>query len=395
MDAPSVVEFLIKAHDIVTTSSSSVEPRQMKNQSLLLPWHPTFNNNFYYNGIDHIIDSRQDRYTRDLITYYLTGVVGVTLCCLGSIGNVLSIIVLSRKSMSSSTFGYLLALSCCDFMALLSTGVLVVKDLQNKPDSSLLAEEGLTQTTALLHLFPYLNALACTFQVISIWLTLAFTVDRYIMICHPFKAKRLCRISRARRVIAFLYLAGFAFNFPKFFEYKTEDISIYHPLQGVNVTISVLDLTDFGQNYVFRQLYHFWFYIVVVCGIPFMLLTVLNACLINTVVKSRQVRRFKVKVVEKKNDTTVMLIAVVLIFFVCQMPALVSRSIWAAQSYQHEFMKTPLFTLNEIANLLVVFNSAVNIIPYYCFSVRYRRVFLNLFCCCLPRFVKMTILCNN
>jgi len=85
--------------------------------------------------------------------------------------------------------------------------------------------------------------------------------------------------------------------------------------------------------------------------------------------------------VSRRIDTTVMLIGVVVIFLVCQFPALVSRIIWAfADDPSRAFTDLPLYALNETANFLILLNSSVNIVPYYFFGRRFRRQFLALFC---------------
>ena len=221
-------------------------------------------------------------------------------------------------------------------------------------------------------------------QVISIWLTLAFTVDRYIMICHPFTAEPYCTIKRARKVIAVLFIMGFIFNIPKFFEYETVSIHLPHK----NVTKIGCDLTWFGRSHIFKELYHSLFYITFVCGIPFITLAVLNSCLMHAVRLSRQ-RGKEINAAEKKrNDTTVMLIGVVVTFFICQMPALVSRTVWAFEQNPAAFKRMRLYTLNEVGNFLMVLNSSINIVPYYFFGRRFRRAFWNLFCHCLLEYKK-------
>ena len=289
------------------------------------------------------------------------------------------------------------------------------------------------------------------------WLTLAFTVDRYIMICHPFKSEMFCTVSRAKRVVAALVASSIAFNLPKFFEYRT--VVVRPPPTAVmlfaaeDVEVVGSDLTEFGKSRVFKQLYHSWLYIVFVFGVPFMSLVVLNAFLVNAVRTSRKrcrdlqppsrlvtsesvyqlegkrSRRSSVKSPESSHsqletegnsqtsflqrlkshhsssayqleglgtpvawspspvarriDTTVMLIGVVIIFIICQFPALVSRTIWAfADDPSRAFTDLPLYTLNEFANFLILLNSSVNIIPYYFFGRRFRRQFLALFCPC-------------
>lgn len=79
------------------------------------------------------------------------------------------------------------------------------------------------------------------------------------------------------------------------------------------------------------QVFHSWFYLVFVCALPFHVIAILNGFLIAAVKKSVRVGRELWAAKDKRTDTTVMLIGVVIIFFVCQTPALVSRLVWAAQ----------------------------------------------------------------
>lgn len=202
------------------------------------------------------------------------------------------------------------------------------------------------------------------------------------MICHPFQAEPYCTVTRARKVICFLWILGIIFNIPKFFEYKTVAIHVQ------NITRIGCDLTWFGRSHIFRKLYHSWFYIVFVCGVPFITLAVLNAFLMHAVRLSRQKGK-EINVAEKKrNDTTIMLIGVVVTFFICQMPALVSRTIWAFEQNPTNFKRMPLYTLNEVGNFLIVLNSSINIVPYYFFGRRFRRQFWYLFCHCLLEYKK-------
>jgi hypothetical protein len=222
-----------------------------------------------------------------------------------------------------------------------------------------------------------------------VWLTLAFTVDRYIMICHPFEAEPFCTVSRARKVIALLYIGGIIFNIPKFFEYRTLDI-VVNPVE--NSTRVGCDLTAFGKSHVFRQLYHSWFYVAFVCGVPFVTLAVLNSFLIHAVHLSRQRGKEINSAERKRNDTTIMLISVVVVFFICQMPALVSRTIWAFEDDPNTFRRLHLYVLNEAGNFLIILNSSINIVPYYFFGQRFRRQFWRIFCRCLLRYKRFQTL---
>ncbi|KAK2184988.1 hypothetical protein NP493_248g01024 [Ridgeia piscesae] len=366
MDSP-VSEYVNYSHDMISYNRSDAGVDELDIESIMAD---------YYNNLSG--SDRSSQHTRNLITYYLMGIGAMTVCVLGLLGNILSLIILTQKTMRSSTYSYLSSIAVCDSLVLIFTMVLLMKDLDYpvKDQQKWPWDRGLYP-----YLFPFVHPLAFTFQVTSIWLTLAFTIDRYIMICHPFHAEPFCNIGVARKVVFTIYIIGMLFNIPKFFEYETVII----PIPMRNETRLGCDLTSFGRDHVFRKLYHSWFYITFVCGIPFIFLAVLNVCLIHAVRLSRR-RGKEINAMERKrNDTTIMLIGVVVIFFFCQTPALVSRVIWAFEKDTKVFKRLSLYTLNETGNFLIVLNSAINFVPYYFFGRRFRRQFWGIFCQCVIR----------
>ncbi|XP_064607190.1 FMRFamide receptor-like [Liolophura sinensis] len=330
--------------------------------------------NFTFNDTALIDSEINENLYKQTITYYMMGVAGMTLCCLGIIGNILSVIVLTRKTMRTSTYSYLCALAACDTLVLFCTMLLLTKDT-HKPTL-----EAMTAPNSkwYVYMFPVIHPAAVSFQVTSIWLTLAFTVDRYIMICHPFKAERMCNVTRARMVIVGLYIAGLIFNIPRFLEYRTK-VDEFMALNQTTVYYN-LDFTEIGKESLFKEIVHSWMYLTCVCGIPFLSLAVLNTFLIRAVHLSRKKGREINAVERRRNDTTVMLIGVVLVFFVCQVPALIGRMIWAFDATAPSTKE--YYILNEVGNLLVLLNSAINIVPYYFFGNKFRKEFGQLFCWC-------------
>ena len=319
------------------------------------------------------------KHDMELLNYYLMGICGTTVCCIGIICNILSVIVLTRRVMNSSTYSYLSALAVCDTLALFFTLILYSKDTSYPVQGELR-----WSPPAYVYLFPFVHPAAITFQVTSIWLTLAFTVDRYIMICHPFKAEKLCTVGRARKVIIGLVIFGIAFNIPRFLEYKTDETLV--PTYDNRVeSRPVVAYTSLGLNDVFLDLVHSYLYLIFVCGIPFVTLSVLNSFLIYAVHLSRKKGRQINAKEKKRNDTTVMLIGVVVIFLICQVPALISRMVYAID-FTYATTSVPFHIINESGNFLVIINSAINIVPYYFFGKRFRKEFWRLFCtCCLSR----------
>jgi len=56
-------------------------------------------------------------------------------------------------------------------------------------------------------------------RLLSVWLTVLLTVDRYIAVWYPLHARRLCTVRRTYIVMACITLATLAFNAPRYFEY--------------------------------------------------------------------------------------------------------------------------------------------------------------------------------
>ena len=301
---------------------------------------------------------------RQYLTYYIMGIGGMAVCCLGIIGNILSIVVLTQKCMNSSTYSYLTSLAVCDLLFLLFSMIILVKDTEKPPHNHLFNSNHNLLVYFSKYSFMYVHPIAFTLQVISIWLTLAVTVDRYILVCHSHKAERFCNVSRARKVIAGIYLLGVLYNIPKFFEYGTT----YSKEEGQELTLVGSKVTEFGRSELFRLLFHSWLYLIFIYIIPFMALAILNTFLKIAVAKSlKRGGQFSICTLDRKSyNTTVMLIGVVVIFFLCQTPALISHMIWAFKPTVM-FTSVSCYALNEVGSLFVIMNSSINIVPYFFF----------------------------
>ncbi|KAG5273646.1 hypothetical protein AALO_G00153880 [Alosa alosa] len=113
------------------------------------------------------------------------------VCTVGIVGNIMVVlVVLTTRHMRTPTNCYLVSLAVADLMVLVAAG------LPNISDS-------LTGTWVYGHAgcqgITYLQYLGINVSSCSIT---AFTVERYIAICHPMKAQTVCTVSRAKRIIA-------------------------------------------------------------------------------------------------------------------------------------------------------------------------------------------------
>ncbi|XP_074140922.1 thyrotropin-releasing hormone receptor [Sminthopsis crassicaudata] len=116
------------------------------------------------------------------------------ICGLGIIGNVMVVLVVMRtKHMRTPTNCYLVSLAVADLMVLVAAGLPNITD--SIYGSWVYGYIGCLCITYLQYLG--INASSCSIT--------AFTIERYIAICHPIKAQFLCTFSRAKKIIIFVW----------------------------------------------------------------------------------------------------------------------------------------------------------------------------------------------
>lgn len=125
--------------------------------------------------------------------------------CVGFLGNLMVVYVVWRsRSMRTTTNCYLVSLAVADVLLLVSAPLPTLVEYFLIIDQSLSGAGGCSLMVFCQYLGVNLSSLSIT----------AFTVERYIAICHPMKAQTLCTISRARRIICCLWVFGLVYCAP-------------------------------------------------------------------------------------------------------------------------------------------------------------------------------------
>lgn len=152
-----------------------------------------------------------------VITIFLT----MLICGVGISGNIMVVLVVLRtKHMVTPTNCYLVSLAIADLIVLLAAG------LPNISDVVSFWIYGYTGCVCITYLqYLGINVSSCSIT--------AFTIERYIAICHSIKAQFICTVSRAKRIIAGVWIFTSLYCIMWFFLVDTNE-TVY--TNGVVVT---------------------------------------------------------------------------------------------------------------------------------------------------------------
>lgn len=100
--------------------------------------------------------------------------------------------------------------------------------------------------------FPFVVLVAYPIGLIaqtgSVWTTVGVTVERYVAVCHPLRARFLCTYRRARIFNIGITLFAVAYNVPRFWE-----IDVVEAYDADNATSYVAKPSEFRMNKLYYE----------------------------------------------------------------------------------------------------------------------------------------------
>ena len=295
-----------------------------------------------------------------------------TIVILGTFGNVFSFIILRRKTMIKfSTYFYLAVLAVADTLVLyigllrLWIGELTGYDLKEQAD----------------WLCKLTNVLGYTVSDYSVWLIIAVTVERYIVVCHPLKANTLCNNQRAKKVIVILLVAMAALNI--------------HFIWTASITTFTLDgekiprCTGAKEHKILVEDVWPWVDAFTYSFLPFLIIIVLNSLIIRQVIHARRSRsQLSGSIYEQRRPSsegstklTVMLLTISFSFVLTTLPMNMSLIASVLIDPNTDLQSLSKFKLvKTITELLMYVNHSMNFFLYCATGHKFRRQLIWMVC---------------
>ena len=132
-----------------------------------------------------------------------------TICIFGIVCNLLNLCVLLQRRLKESPYTYLTGLAFADMLTLISISPASIVR------SDYIRNENIFYLLSRLESQIYMP-LANYFGQVSIMITVALTVERYLFTTYPLHTQRFCKPSYARRVIAIIVILCALTSIPRF-----------------------------------------------------------------------------------------------------------------------------------------------------------------------------------
>ncbi|XP_061165721.1 nociceptin receptor-like [Saccostrea echinata] len=291
------------------------------------------------------------------------------LLFIGTVANTLSIIVLLRKQMrSTTTMFYLTVLSFGDMMVLY-TGL-----LRHWIKWAFHADiRVISQFSCKTHTFLVYFSLDFT-----TWVLVAVTVDRCIFVCLPFRAKTICTLKHAKIVVVCIALVMTALNIHLFWSVAVE-----------------MELGELGCAYMndFTKFTWPWIDSCVFSIIPFNLMIIANIILIKHILMSQtrvaahtqhgesDVQQSNVHSKHRKvTSVTTMLLTTNCMFLALTLPIAIYLIVYPNKIQDATDHGTAVLELIwAIANMLQYTNNTIHFFLYCLTGPRFRQEILKIF----------------
>ncbi|KAI0219406.1 hypothetical protein LSAT2_029046 [Lamellibrachia satsuma] len=309
-------------------------------------------------------------------TFLRTNVVPV-ICVFGMVGNVLTLLTLSRKRLKSPSVDGTERTVHVGLVGLAVSDLLLCASLL--PHGAFREDRFSYRSISFQLIYrTFSGALVNTLIQTSTWLTVVMAMGRYLAICHPFKARHVIGMVGVKASIALVTTICVVFNIPRLFEFHIEAVTCRDGH----------DMYFRNHNVMMRQRPHNiynWLYFSFGIGLPLAVLTFCNMRLVKALRESSQLRRrYRVPAahIDANHRITSILVTIVVMYILLVSPAEILRFIQDRMRTHGQDQHAAFVMAVEVTNVLQTINFSCNFVLYYILNVNFRQGLRDLLCLC-------------
>lgn len=343
------------------------------------------------NYTDHEID------TLLLYKHYLNGLLSLPVIILGILANSITIsALLHRYLRNSSTNAYLMALSFSNLMSLLCLLIMVaIRFTFVYPYRLIYCKHWYENFVSLV--MPYMTPINHLFQLSGIYLIMAVSIDRLVLIKSKMKPNKTNKKKRkiiTWTVILCIFLFCFLFTLPNWFVIKSvlSDIIVLNngtvlQLENNKIDSSLISVkishykniyTEFGRDKLVTKLINIYLYVPFVFAIPIIVLFIVNVLIILELIKINKKKKQLGKTAQINRNITIMLVLIVILFLICQVPLAISHVVVTYKPYM--MREKAFFIYQAMTSFLTCINLSANFGLFCFFGKAFRDTIKFMFC---------------
>lgn len=265
--------------------------------------------------------------------------------------------------MRSSINHLLIGLACSDLLVLITAMLLFGLNTIHPYTGKMLNYNFNIYPFIILAVFPF----AVIAQTASIYMTLLVSLERYIAVCYPLKARSLCTKKHAKFCIMIVAAFSILYNAIKFFETK-----IVQGEDSTHGTFYCVRASKLRRDPHYINIYIHWMYLIFINIVPLAAITFFN---LQIFMRVKTVNKMRYQLTQREMQDiklTSMLFAVVAVFLICNSPAVIIN---IYESFLTDIMIDD--RLVKISNFMIALSSSVNFIIYVVLVKKFRLVFID------------------
>ena len=292
------------------------------------------------------------------------------ICLIGLLGNVLNIVVLSRRrlylsleKLESSVHTGLLALAVSDMLFCISVLPHAFRDRQHFRSASI--DFWLLYNT-------YSAAVINTWLLCSAWITVTLAVCRYLAVCRPLQTQ--CSSHSIGRIVAVVVLCSVLLNLPR---YWSETITSVPCIEGGRSYYAMN-----GPLQGTSQLIYMWMYFVLAIIVPVIILIYCTGHLIMALRKTQQLgckHGSEGSAAHSRNVVTATLCIIVILYIFLVIPAEIINFVRSSTKDTFSLTDSMHYSLTvSVCNALQAINFSFNFMLYCIINMHFRKVMRDL-----------------